>query len=90
MVSHFKSFIGNGKTLGNSSQVTMAGNCWSKDFVENPPSPPKVPNFVQYYYFEKDIELSGKNYVGWREGDMWLDADKCCDIDKHLSKRRKI
>ena len=56
---------------------------WSEDFIKNPPSPPKVPNFVQYYYFEKDIELSNKNYVGWRKGDMWLDADKCCDIDIH-------
>ena len=56
---------------------------WSKDFVDNPPSPPKVPSFVQYYYFEKDIELAGKNYVGWRQGDYWLDANKCFDIDTH-------
>lgn len=56
---------------------------WSKDFVDNPPCPPKVPNFVQYYYFEKDIELKDKNYIGWRKGDFWLDANKCCDIDVH-------
>lgn len=56
---------------------------WTKDFIDNPPSSPKVPSFVQYYYFEKDIELEGKNYVGWRKGDMWLDANKCCDIDVH-------
>ena len=56
---------------------------WTQDFVDNPPQPPKVPNFVQYYYFEKDIELTGKNYVGWCEGDMWLDAGTCCDIDVH-------
>ena len=56
---------------------------WSQDFIDNPPAPPKVPNFVQYYYFEKDIELKDKNYVGWRKGDCWLDADKCCDIDIH-------
>lgn len=56
---------------------------WTKEFVNNPPVPPKVPNFIQYSYFEKDIELSGKNYVGWRQGDKWLDLDKCCDIDIH-------
>jgi hypothetical protein len=56
---------------------------WSKDFIDNPPTPPQVPNFVQYYYFEKDIELSDKNYIGWRKGDFWLDANKCCDIDIH-------
>jgi hypothetical protein len=56
---------------------------WPKDFIENPPSPPKVPNFVQYYYFEKDIELANKNYIGWRKGDYWLDANKCCDVDVH-------
>ena len=56
---------------------------WSKDFVENPPTNPIEPSFVQYYYFEKDIELSGKNYVGWRQGDKWLDLNKCCDIDIH-------
>jgi hypothetical protein len=56
---------------------------WSKDFIENPPSLPKEPNFVQYYYFEKDIELKDKNYVGWRKGDLWLDANKELDIDVH-------
>ena len=56
---------------------------WSQDFVDNPPSPPHVPNFVQYYYFEKDIDLTDKNYIGWRKGDYWLDANKCCDIDIH-------
>jgi len=56
---------------------------WPQDFIDNPPVPPKVPNFVQYSYFEKDIELEGKNYVGWRPGDFWLDAGKCSDIDIH-------
>jgi len=60
---------------------------WSEDFINNPPSPPKAPNFVQYAYFEKDIELRDKNYVGWRKGDYWLDADKCCDIDVHPFKK---
>jgi len=62
---------------------------WSQDFINNPPSPPKVPNFVQYAYFEKDIELKDKNYVGWRKGDCWLDANKCCDIDIHPFKAGK-
>jgi hypothetical protein len=48
-----------------------------------------VPNFVQYYYFEKDMDLADKNYVGWREGDMWLDGNKCCDIDKHPFKAKE-
>mgnify|MGYP003675668516 FL=1 len=57
---------------------------WTKDFVDNPPSLPKVPNFVQYYYFEKDVETLGEqNYVGWRQGDCWLDLGKCEDIDIH-------
>jgi len=56
---------------------------WSKDFVDNPPSSPKVPNFVQYYYFEKDTDLFNRNYVGWRKGDLWLDANKEVDIDIH-------
>ena len=60
---------------------------WSSDFVNNPPSLPKVPNFVQYYYFEKDIEtLKEQNYVGWRPGDYWLDLGKCEDIDTHPTK----
>tara|TARA_R100000315_G_C5225552_1_gene136709 strand:+ start:140 stop:1069 length:930 start_codon:yes stop_codon:yes gene_type:complete len=56
---------------------------WSEDFVDNPPCSPKVPNFVQYYYFERDIELFNKNYVGWRGGDLWLDANKRCDVNIH-------
>lgn len=56
---------------------------WPKEFVNNPPNPPTVPSFVQYYYFEKDIELFDKNYVGWRKGDYWLDLGKCEDIDVH-------
>ena len=56
---------------------------WSKEFVDDPPSPPKAPSFVQYYYFEKDVELHNKNYVGWREDDFWLDAGKCSDINTH-------
>ena len=57
---------------------------WSDDFIQNPPESPKVPNFVQYYYFEKDVEtLAEQNYVGWRQGDRWIDANKCFDIDVH-------
>jgi hypothetical protein len=56
---------------------------WSKEFVALPPHPPEVPSFVQYYYFEKDIELSDKNYVGWRTGDLWLHPGKEVDIDVH-------
>jgi len=59
---------------------------WTKDFVENPPTPPKVPSFVQYYYFEKDIEMHNKNYVGWRKGDKWLCLGKEGDIDIHPTK----
>jgi len=59
---------------------------WSKDFVDNPPVPPKVPNFVQYYYFEKDVELHDKNCVGWRNGDHWLDLGKTGNIDVHPTK----
>lgn len=62
---------------------------WSKDFVDTPPSPPKVPNFVQYSYFEKDVELSGKNYIGHRPGDLWLDAGKEGDIDIHPFKKEE-
>ena len=46
---------------------------WSADFVKNPPCTPKSPSFVQYYYFEKDINLLDKNYVGWRKEDYWFD-----------------
>ena len=56
---------------------------WTKEFVDNPPTHPKVPNFVQYYYFEKNVDLKGKNYVGWRQGDKWLDLGKVEDIDVH-------
>jgi hypothetical protein len=59
---------------------------WSKDFVENPPSPPKVPSFIQYYHFEKNTYFKDKNYVGYREGDMWLDLGKSGDIDTHPTK----
>ena len=59
---------------------------WTKDFVENPPTPPKVPNFVHYYYFEKDIELNDKNIVGWRDNDYWLDMGKIGNIDTHPTK----
>jgi hypothetical protein len=62
---------------------------WSKDFVDNPPSPPKVPNFIQYYHFEKPIELNNKNYVGWRDGDLWLDVGKRGNIDSHPTKKGK-
>ena len=56
---------------------------WTNDFVNNPPAPPKVPNFIQYYYFERDLELKNKNYVGFREGDFWLDLGKRNNIDIH-------
>jgi hypothetical protein len=57
---------------------------WSEDFVKNPPSSPKVPSFIQYYYFEKDVEtLKQQNYIGWQDGDRWLDLGKCENIDKH-------
>lgn len=46
---------------------------WSDDFVNNPPSCPKIPNYLHYWYFEKDIEnLGEKNYVGFRKGDIWM------------------
>ena len=62
---------------------------WSKEFVDNPPSPPTVPSFVQYYEFENNIELKGKNYVGWRSGDIWLDTGKSGDIDIHPTKKEE-
>jgi hypothetical protein len=62
---------------------------WPLDFINNPPSPPKVPNFVQYYYFERDMDLKGKNYIGWRKGDLWLDGGKECDIDVHPFKENE-
>ena len=46
-----------------------------------------MPSFVQYYYFEKDIELADKNYVGWRKGDLWIGTDTAHDIDKHPFKQ---
>lgn len=61
---------------------------WTDDFVKNPPSVSKMPNFVQYYYFEKDVEtLEEQNYVGWRDGDCWLDANKCENINIHPFKK---
>lgn len=63
---------------------------WTNDFVQNPPSLPKVPNFIQYYYFEKDVEtLAEQNYVGWRDGDYWLDLGKKENIDVHPFKKSK-
>ena len=59
---------------------------WTEDFISSPPSPPKQPDFVKYYYFEKDIELKGKNYIGWRDGDLWLDVGITADINKHPTK----
>lgn len=57
---------------------------WTDDFVRNPPSLPKAPSFIQYYYFEKNVQtLQQQNYVGWRRGDYWLDLEKCKDIDIH-------
>ena len=32
---------------------------------------------------EKDIQLKDKNYIGWNEGDIWLDLGKQGDIDQH-------
>ena len=60
---------------------------WSQEFIDNPPSSPKTPNFVQYYYFEKNIDLKNKNYVGWRDGDYWLDDKKVGDINEHPFKK---
>ena len=37
--------------------------------------------------FEKAIELKDKNYVGWRDGDLWLDVGKQGDIDNHPTKK---
>ena len=48
-----------------------------------------VPNVVQYYEFEKAIELSGKNYVGWSDGDKWLDLGKIGDINVHPTKKNQ-
>jgi hypothetical protein len=70
-------------------------NGWTEDFVKNPPIPNEnTINFAQYPYFEKDIELAGKNYVGWRKGDYWFDCEswderknKVCDIDIHPYKQ---
>ena len=62
---------------------------WSKEFVDNPPIPSKVPNFVQYYHFEKGIELKNKNYVGYRDGDIWLDLGTRGDIDVHPIKENE-
>lgn len=56
---------------------------WTKEFIENPPCNTKQPQFVQYYYFEKDIDLNNKNYVGWRKEDLWLDLNKRETIDVH-------
>lgn len=37
---------------------------WSKEFVKTPPAPPKVPQFIRYPFFEKDIEnLVDKGFV---------------------------
>ena len=66
-------------------------NGWTEDFIKNPPIPNEnTINFAQYPYFEKNIELAGKNYVGWRKGDYWFDCEswderknKVCDIDIH-------
>lgn len=60
---------------------------WSKDFIENPPNLSKVPNFIQYYYFEKDIELFNKNYVGFRSSDIWFDDKSFGDINNFPYKR---
>ena len=72
-------------------------NGWTEDFIKNPPIPNEnTINFAQYPYFEKDIELAGKNYVGWRKGDYWFDCEswdqrknKVCDIDIHPYKEGK-
>tara|TARA_B100001123_G_scaffold74689_3_gene84237 strand:+ start:42969 stop:43907 length:939 start_codon:yes stop_codon:yes gene_type:complete len=56
---------------------------WSSDFITDPPSPPTVPNFIKYYYFEKDLDnLQKKNYIGWRSGDLWLRSTGNLDIDE--------
>ena len=65
-------------------------NGWTKEFIDNPPVPKDALNFSIYPYFEKDIELKDKNYVGWRQGDLWFDCDvfekrtnKSGDIHEH-------
>ena len=65
-------------------------NGWTEDFINNPPKPKGAINFSSYPYFEKNVELSDKNYVGWRKGDLWFDCEsfdrrtnKFGDIDKH-------
>ena len=58
---------------------------WSDGFKSQPPSAPMVDQFIQYYYFEKDVEdLGKKGYVGWRQGDMWFTSQTKGDIiDPH-------
>lgn len=71
-------------------------NGWTSEFIENPPVPNKAVNFSQYYYFERDLDLKDKNYVGWREGDLWFDCEswesrtsKTGDINTHPFKEDK-
>tara|TARA_R110000824_G_scaffold4217_3_gene20072 strand:- start:13398 stop:14348 length:951 start_codon:yes stop_codon:yes gene_type:complete len=58
-------------------------NGWSSEFIETPPIPSEKVNFCLYPYFEKNIELHNKNYVGWRTGDLWFD---CESFDKRTNK----
>ena len=45
------------------------------------------PTTIQYYYFEKDIELFNKNYVGFRSSDIWFDDKSFGDINNFPYKR---
>ena len=39
---------------------------WSNDFINNPPAIPKMPSFIYYWFFEKDVEnLREKGYAGF-------------------------
>ena len=62
-------------------------NGWSKDFIDNPPVPKDGVNFSMYTYFEKNIDLKSKNYVGWREEDLWFD---CEDFNRRINKNGTI
>ena len=62
-------------------------NGWTEEFITNPPKPSNAVNFSLYPYFEKNIDLKGKNVVGWRDEDLWFD---CEDFDKRINKTGSI
>ena len=56
---------------------------WTEDFIKNPPSLPNVKNFVNYHYFEKDVDTLGEqNYVGFKKGDLWMRSTGNLDFDE--------